>query len=157
MKIPTSEAAKRLGTHPANIVLHLSEMVGDLTDSWPELEEGLVETLRALKFKQEIQPPTPIPGPPVRERTVEEAPRSRTQMKVLDKLERHDKWGGTSVSLRTLRNNYCQGLGDLDEAVHALVDDGLLLGGDGRNGPFSLNPARKGEIERIVAGARRRQ
>ncbi|MFI5399074.1 MAG: hypothetical protein ACHQ9S_26380, partial [Candidatus Binatia bacterium] len=74
----------------------------------------------------------------------------------MDKLERHDKWGGTSVSLRTLRNNYCQGLRDLDEAVHALVDEGLLLQGDEREGPFSLNPARKGEIERIVDDARRR-
>jgi hypothetical protein len=41
--------------------------------------------------------------------------------------------------------------------VDQLVEDGLLLSGDSRHGPYSLNPGRKGEIEGLVARYRARR
>lgn len=155
MKIPTSDAARKLGIHPASFVLYVSEMVGDLSDCWPEVEEGFIETIRALKFTED-RPASPDAVQPDAERHEERFAKRRPQaeLRLLDKMERHDKWGGSSVSRRTLHNNYCQGVHDLDDAIDALVGEGLLIRGNQRD-TFSLNPARKGDIQQAVADARK--
>jgi hypothetical protein len=148
-KIATSEAARLLRDHPANVVRSLSEMVSSLQDCWPEVDEGFVDTLRTLRREvppgpsnQAVAPPSPTL--PV---TIPTPVSSETALRILDKLERKDKWGGNAIGWDTLRNHYCQGLRDLDDAVDELVEEGLLLSGANRRGPYSLNPARKGEID----------
>lgn len=149
--ISTSEAARRLRDHPSNVVRQLSAMVGSLDDCWPDLDHGLVETLERLRGANAKPQP--------RRKSEEEQPevgqerkpgRSHASLKVLDKLARKDKWGGNAVGWDTLRNHYCRGENDLDEAVEELVDCGLLLAGQTQGGPYSLNPARKGEIEGLI-------
>ena len=142
--------------HPGEFVLYVSEMVGDLSDCWPEVEEGFIETIRALRFAEEM-PTSPDAVQPAPEHQEERLAKRRPQaeLRLLDKMERHDKWGGSSVSWRTLHNNYCQGVHDLDDAIDALIAEGLLIRGNQRD-TFSLNPARKGDIQQAVAEARKR-
>ena len=153
-KISTSEGARLLRDHPANIVRSLSAMVGDLQDCWPDVDAGLVETLRTLRGvpptdrpKEAVVAPTKPPQQVAKAGVIG----SETTLRILDKLERKDKWGGNAIGWDTLRNHYCRDLHDLDEAVDELVDEGLLLPGDSRRGPYSLNPAKKGEIESRIA------
>ena len=150
-KISTSEAGRHLRDHPANVVRHLSEMVGSLRDCWPDVDVGFVETLRTLRrarFSDSPNQPVEEPTKPLQERSKGSFVKSASTLRVLDKLERKDKWGGNAIGWDTLRNHYCRGLDDLDEAVDELVEEGLLLPGDSRSGPYSLNPAKKGEIEK---------
>jgi hypothetical protein len=159
MKIPTTDAARKLGIHPASFVLYVSEMVGDLSDCWPEVDEGFIETIRTLRFADAADatpPATDAVQPASEPHEVGIAKRrSQAELRLLDKMERHDKWGGSSVSRRTLHNNYCQNVHDLDDAIDALVGEGLLIRGNQRD-TFSLNPARKGDVQQAVAEARKR-
>lgn len=138
-KISTSDAARRLRDHPANVVRDVSEMVTGLDDCWPELDEGFVDTLKTLRGVHRPEQidehtkgaePAIAPAPKLR--------RSSAALKVLDKLERKDKWGGNAIGWDTLRNHYCHGVGGLDDAVDELVRDEFLgssrirVGGESR-------------------------
>ena len=156
MEIKTSEAASRLGIHPLNLLLKLFPMVGSIDDCWPGLEEGYVDTIRTLGDggqRPTSQPAAPLPGP-----TPEQPPADplagldRGCVRVLEKLWRKDRWGGRAVAWETLHNHYCQDVDNLEEAIEDLVKRGLLLN-HSRHGPFSLDPGRKGDIERIVRSA----
>jgi len=149
-KISTSDAARRLRDHPANLVRELCEMVGSLDDCWPELEHGFVETLEKLRGGAKEAKSLESRKAVTHEQREQKPRRSPASMKILDKLARKDKWGGNAVGWDTLRNHYCRGERDLDDAVDQLVEDGLLLAGENHDGPYSLNPARKGEIEELV-------
>lgn len=126
-------------------------MTGSLDDVWPTIDDALVETIVQL-----VQGPQPGQRPAgqdfkVERSTAVSSPRvSESAAKVLDKLERRNQWGGNQVNLDTLRNHFCQGVPRVDEAIEELLDQGLLLSGGHRKGPFSLDTRRKGEIDAIV-------
>ncbi|MBI3291718.1 MAG: hypothetical protein HYZ73_02755 [Elusimicrobia bacterium] len=48
MNIAIHIAANKLGTHPFNLILRVSQMVSSLNDCWPEIDEGLVDTIRTI-------------------------------------------------------------------------------------------------------------
>ena len=174
MRIPTVEAAKRLGIDPGTLILRVSELVGDFTDCWPEIDEGFVDTLRQLEggFESVREAPAPAEeSASLRRESPEDpgvhpadasggpspaAPRSRSdpaRFRVLDKLERQERWGSKTVNWDTLRNHWCRGVERLEEAVGQLVDERLLSVaeyGNRRRGPFSLNAARKRAIQRLL-------
>jgi len=157
-KISTSDAARRLRDHPANVVRDVSEMVTGLDDCWPELDEGFVDTLKTLRGvhqPEQIDEHTKSAEPAIA--PASKPRRSSAALKVLDKLERKDKWGGNAIGWDTLRNHYCHGVSGLDDAVDDLVREEFLLAGESRDGPYSLNPARKGEIESLVEEWRRKR
>ena len=85
---------------------------------------------------------------PVSEEIAEElSPAQEAKLRILDKLERADRWGGNTVSWDTLRNHYCRGVEALEEGLKALIDEDLVVvaeRGTARKGPFSLNPGEKG-------------
>ena len=156
MKIRTSEAAVRLGVHPLGLVLAVRPMVGGIEDCWPEIDDGFVETLRAAGYGQSESARAARHGDGAKQPSGS-APAvspvlsvSHAAAEVLDKMSRQDKWGKNTVSLDTLRNHYCRTVSNVEVAVDELVDREFLLVEGGRKGTYSLNPARKGEIDRNV-------
>lgn len=153
MKMPTSDAARELGVHPANLLLMLSGMVGSLEDCWPEVDRGLVDTALALDPSRRRQRGQEAEGEKIPDRESEsQAVKLRVSpdaARIIEKLWRHDKWGKATVTLRTLQNEYCKGVEDIDEAVKELRKIELLITGSSKD-TYSLNPAKKGEIENIA-------
>ena len=159
MRIRTADAARKLGLDVPAFLDAAARLMADLSEAWPEIDDGYVETMQQLyglgvaapEDEREALVPSDRVAPPV-------SPLQRARLRILDKLERSDRWGGNTVSLETLRNHYCQGIDAFDEALEQLIDENLVLiaeKGTKRRGPFSLNPARKGDIKREVAGARK--
>jgi hypothetical protein len=159
MRTKLANASQRAGMHPLNFLLATYTMVGGLEDAWPEIDDGYVETVLALRHSHAFigsQDATlPATKGATSARVVEtELPVSESAARVLDKLERGDRWGRNAISFDTLRNHVCRGIPSIDSAVDELVTEDLLVPGGGRRGPYSLNPDRKAEIERIVSQLR---
>jgi hypothetical protein len=159
MKVRTADAARKLGLTVAAFLDGAAGLMAELHEAWPEVDDGYVETMQRLyglaaedrEGEETEAPPVRRAGPPAVSQV------DRAKLRILDKLERADKWGGNAVSLDTLRNHYCQGVDGFDEALEKLLDDGLVLvaeKGSKRRGPFSLNPARKGVIQKELERVR---
>jgi hypothetical protein len=159
MRIPTSDAGRQLGLDVPAFLDAAARLLSDLTEAWPEIDTGYVETMQqlyglsppGLADEQDATTPTVTVMPPI-------SPCERARLRILDKLERADRWGGNAVSFDTLRNHYCQAIDAFDEALEQLIDSELVLvaeRGNRRRGPFSLNPARKGVIEKELAATRK--
>ena len=157
MKKPLHEAARELGCHPFNLVLDLSGMIGSLEDCWPEMDTGLIDSLRVinpvyrtqrgseeLDEQREVEPALPKEKP-------DELPVSTNAAHIIEKLRGNRKWGKAQVTWRTLQKNYCarSKKSDVEDAVRELHVKGFLLEGSNR-GPFSLNQSKTREIEEIV-------
>lgn len=157
MTISTAEAARRLGMSVAEFLDAVVSLVGNLSDAWPEIDEGYVATVRHVRGILPL-PPERDDGPVSEEIAEELSPAQEAKLRILDKLERADRWGGNTVSWDTLRNHYCRGVEALEEGLKALIDEDLVVvaeRGTARKGPFSLNPGEKGAIERQMARFRR--
>ncbi len=155
MKIPLHEAASRLELHPFNLLLRLSGLVSSLEECNPAVDDGYVETLRTLHGGFRAVSQANPDAPATMRRDKEPLGVSEGAARIIDKLERGDRWGGNSVSFDTLRNHYCRDVQDIQERVDELVERGLLSR-NGRRGPLSLNPAMRNEVERIVSALRTR-
>jgi len=134
-------------------------MVGSLEDCWPDVDDGYVETLLTLRPQKDY--PRDQGGGSIESarRPEQKSELSRLGLtesaaRVLDKLERQDRWGVNKVSFDTLRNHYCRNIADIDKVLEILCQQQLLLSHEGRRGPFSLNPAKKSEVEMIVKEVR---
>ncbi|MCX7014258.1 MAG: hypothetical protein NTW86_17185 [Candidatus Sumerlaeota bacterium] len=162
MTISTAEAARRLGVSVAEFLDAVVDLVGDLSDAWPQIDEGYVATVQQVrgilpldKTSGQPQGPAERDDGAVSEEMVEElSPVQEAKLRILDKLERAGRWGGNAVSWDTLRNHYCHGVEGLEEGLKVLIDEDLVVvaeRGTVRKGPFSLNPGEKGAIERQLA------
>ena len=151
MKRRTHEAAAVLGVHPLNLVPYLLELGVSFEAAWPEIEEDWVEAVRGLDWKRFRHPEGEVEGPAGHS----EAPPagmpsvSESAAQVVEKLWRQRHWGHNTVSWDTLHNHLCQHVRGLEEAVRGLILRGYLVAERPR-GPYSLNSAKKGEIERIA-------
>jgi len=155
MRTPTAEAAKRLGLTVPELFDLAAPLISDVSEAWPEIDVGYIETLQQIHglAPEQTEPPVRVAAAPKPHETEELSPVDEAKLGILDKLERQDRWGGNTVSLDTLRNHYCRGVADLEEALKELIDQDLIVVGEKgnkRRGPFSLNPAKKGDIEREV-------
>lgn len=150
-RIRTSDAARSLGMHPVEFILRLHEMVGSWGEVWPEVDSGYVETLRVM---------LKVPAGPSARATArlvataagnDGSPHGVSEIaaRVIEKMWRKDRWGDMGVSWETVNVHMMPGCGELASVLEGLERDGLLLA-KGRKGPFSLNPARKGDIEAIA-------
>lgn len=159
MKVRTAEAARKLGLSVPAFLDAAAGLMADLHEAWPEVDDGYIGTMQQLyglaaqerEGEETEAPPVRPTGPPPVSQV------DRAKLRILDKLERADRWGGNAVSFDTLRNHYCQGVEGFDEALEELLDDDLVRvveKGSKRKGPFSLNPARKGAIWKELARVR---
>ncbi len=150
MKRPTTEAARSLGLHPANLLLYLAGMGAEFGDVWPEVDDVWIDELRRQNWDRFGRPAasssgaTPPPPPPPASLGVSEA-----AAKVIAKLNHKRFWGSHTVNHEVLRNVFCQSIEGFDDALEELLQKGLLRN-EGRRGPYSLNESHSKEIERIA-------
>lgn len=154
-KISICEASARLKMHPSNFLILASKLVGTIEDCWPEIEEGLVETIISLKRPRYVgnnekenvhvdQPKTTIE---------KKLPISEEASIVLEKLFRKKFFGTNSVSLRTIKINLCRNVQNVENAIEELVKSGYLEH-QPRRDVYSLMPAKTHEIEEIAQAVR---
>ena len=150
MKRPTHEAARSLGLHPANLLLHLSSVGADFANVWPELDDVWIEEVRRHDWVRFGRPATNAAHPT----SAGLPPRnlSKSAERIIAKLVRKKSWGGNTVGLDTLKNHWCQAIPEFDRALEELLQ-AELLSTEGLRGPYSLNQSRSGEIERIARAA----
>lgn len=150
MKIRTSEAARRLGTHPSHLFLNVVALAPELTfsDVWPEIDEDLFQTVSALVHRGTSGPTERAKPNDLGHSIGREV--SDAAIRVLDKLSRQGKWGAVSVTIEALSNLAHVPERELEEVV-AELRKGDFLEQDGTGlGKISLDPAKGQEIERIV-------
>lgn len=151
MKRPTHEAAKSLGIHPTNLVLYLTYLGAPFEDCWPSVDDGWIDTLRqtykilANKSDQQL----PHHHSPVLSTSKTKHDLSESALKILDKLHRKKDWGSHTVSWRTIHNDYCPKVPNLEDALEELQKLNLVVGSS-INDPLSLNPAMKKQIDELV-------
>ncbi|HKV05325.1 MAG TPA: hypothetical protein VJO53_09490 [Candidatus Acidoferrales bacterium] len=152
MKRPTAEAALSLGLHPANLLLYLSEMGFAFEDIWPAIEETWIEAVRAkdwTKFAAPKQKESDSAPPTPQTRPIADLGVSEEAGYLLEKLWRNDKWGGAQVSVEAMQKHTHLDSEKLATAIKELIKRQLLVQ-HGTPGPFSLNPGRRSEIDRIA-------
>jgi len=153
MKQPIHKVGIIVGLHPFNLMLHLAEIGAPFEEIWPDVGNSWVESLRA-KDRQKFG----ALGTDVR--TAQQVPELKSQepldlgvseiaARVIEKLWRNDKWGNAYVSPESIQKHTHLGSSDLSIAIKELVRIDILLS-QGHSGPYSLNPARRGIIERIA-------
>jgi hypothetical protein len=150
MKIKTHEAARSLKLHPFELMLYLAEMEVGIEDVWPEIDQDIIDTIRAQDWTKFCK----IDGGRS-DRIQQIVPESKFKVspsasQVILKLWRKGHWGVNAISIETLRAHHCQHVPNLDEALDELSRKGYLHSPQGNNGRHSLNPSRKAEIDRIA-------
>jgi|ERR1035441_3210250 hypothetical protein len=151
MKKRTTDAARSLQLHPFNLMLHLVEINASFEDVWPEIDDDWVETVRGQDWSKFGNKAAQARGlsETTKNKHHTDLGVSKEAAKVIEKLYRQKKWGKEAVGMDTLRNHYCQQVHALKEVIEELVQKELVLSPQS-DGPYSLNPKSKGDIERIV-------
>jgi len=142
MNIPLTEAAKKLGIQPIELVVALSPLVNDFSEIYPNVDDGLIQTVQEL-LQQLQQPleqqaedlPEPEKWPPL----------SDVEKACLVKLARKKFWGHRTISEDALRKSFFRDAQAPGKSIEELVKLGILL----RHGKheYSLNPQKKLMIE----------
>lgn len=154
MVIATTEAARRLGLHPAGLfqaLLRLDRTLG-FEDVWPNLDEGWVQTLQCAEGG------TPTAGlahiakasSTQRPRSAPAQALSEAALHVLDKLARRDKWGVAAVSKEALTNLTRLPGRTLEDAIAELRRSGLLDHDGTGLGTISLASSQRKRIESLT-------
>ncbi|HLI61973.1 MAG TPA: hypothetical protein VKV05_01140 [Terriglobales bacterium] len=147
MKLLLSEAARSLGVHPLNLLLYLGELEGlQFDEIWPDVDESWIQCIKEIhhgefELRQDLDH-SRAAGACLSPDLGDEA------MVVIEKLWRHNKWGVARVSIEGMQNITHLGSNELKAAVEQLRDAGLLLSPS--EDTYSLNSAKKGEVEALV-------
>jgi hypothetical protein len=149
MKRRTTDAARSLKLHPFNLMLHLVEVDASFEEVWPEIDDDWVEAVRGQDWHKFGSKTTQAENlSEIKNKQQADLGVSMDAAKVIEKLWRQKKWGKDSVSMETLRH-YCHQVHALKEVVEEIVQKELVLSPQS-DGPFSLNPKHKGDIDRIA-------
>lgn len=152
MKRPMPEVALTLKMHPTNLLLHLSERGFSFEDMWPEIEETWVEGVGAKdwsKFAASKQKkPTAVAQPAKSPQSLELGVSDEAGF-LIEKMWRNERWGSAYVSVEAIQKHTHLDAEEMKKAIYELVKKELLLS-QGPLGPYSLNPSRQSEIERVA-------
>ncbi len=148
MNRPTHEVAASLGLHPSSLFLYLAEMDLSLEDIWPKVDTDWVEALKARDWQRFGRRVDHVAHAPTDRTQSSSGIHSRGALLVIEKLRRNGKWGGARVSFECLQKFTHLPAEELKVAVHELADKEFLLA-HGSSGPYSLNPKRRADIERL--------
>ena len=151
MIIKLQEASRQLAIHPLNLLLKIYPMVGNLGDCYPELDNGLVETVKELgvqHHRDSGRPVAPTTAPIKAAEPTGEVELSAGAQKVIEKLWRGDHWGRMAVSRASL-NHLCRNVSDLESVLEELIKKKVVLT-QTKQGPFSLNTKFKSSIESVA-------
>jgi hypothetical protein len=148
MKIPIAEAARRLRLHPCELVLEIAQIATSFDDLYPEVDEGVVETLKQMHPELFVKPSRAIDR--ATEVSFQPFPRfSKDAEDIVYALSRKKHWGTNTVPEATLKNHYCRDLQNFDYAVKELLRVGILTS-ERPHGPFSLNPKAKVQVDAVI-------
>lgn len=142
MKIPLTEAAKKLNVHPIEVVVALAPLVSNFFEIYPDIDKGLVQTLGEL-LHQPRERQAEVPHKPEKLLQLSEIEKA-----CLEKLARKKFWGHKAISEDVLRKNFPRGSVAPDKSIEKLIElDILVLHGKHK---YSLNPQRKEIIDLIT-------
>src|SRR5258707_722135 len=135
MAIKIIDASKDLKIHPMNLILALSHLVPNLDDCWPEVDEGFIETIKPMNLVTASRSQSEKHVSKKEETATIQSKFSVSvsegAARIVDKLERTDRWAGNRISWDTLRNHYCQAVRNIEEAAAELKDKELILVSEG--------------------------
>ena len=155
MKRPISEVSNMFMVHPANLLVYLVELLVPIEECWPDIDDSWLQALKGKDWGKFGSKLVSIEKSSVAIGRLTVDTLSSTTLRILDKLHRKRYWGCATVPLQAIRNHYCQGTSDFEEALEGLKYlDYLKI--DNRGKDVSLNPHKKGEIEEIVKNLRRK-
>lgn len=97
-------------------------------ESYDGILSNLEESFRILRKKMEL---------------------SIDENRVLSALYTRKFWGGRTVSMATIKNHLCEGVGDLEETLDSLVRRKLLVR-TSKDGPVALNVVEKASIDNLM-------
>jgi len=143
----TIEVSRALGLHPANLLLYLAELGANFDDVWPEVDDAWVGALRTKhwqRFGEKVKGAVSVPP----SSTATRLGVSKDAALVVEKLWRNGRWGSATVSPESMQKHTHLTSDRIDRAIVELRKEGLLLC-QGESGPYSLNPGKRAEIERI--------
>ncbi len=142
MKIPLAKAAKKLDIHPIEVVVTLAPLVNNFSEIYPDIDEGLVQTLGEL-LHQPRERQAEVPHKP------EKLPQlSEIEKACLKKLVRKKFWGRYTVSENVLKKSFLRGSVTPDKSIKKLLELNILvLHGKHK---YSLNSQRKDIIDLIT-------
>ncbi len=144
MKQPTHQIARELGVHPANLIFRLAALGAPFDEVWPEVDASWIDAVRQSAWEQ-----FGLSRPQTSRTNVAPPPISSSAIQVLSKLWRQRCFGSHTASLDVIKNHWCKTTPNVEEAIRELGEVGYLQI-EGSRGPYSLNSARSGEIERIA-------
>jgi hypothetical protein len=162
MKTKTCDVARALSMHPARILLHAASINPELTfeDVWPEIDQALLDAMSLHPDYQTIQEARLPAGTYLRAFVTKESPQgiarkpdvgnSGSSVRVADKLYQQRKWGNTSVTLDTLVNMTHLPSHEVEKAITELRTRRLLDFDRAEQGQYSLNSAKRREIELLI-------
>ena len=150
MKVESHKAAAQFGLHPANLALYLRELGAGFEDSWPCIDEEWVAAVQGTywqRFRQKTSAEAEIDKPKTQITTG--VPLVRGAALVVEKLWRNRKWGAAHVSHEQVQKHTHLPAHELDSALLQLTEKGIIIS-HGRDGPYSLNPSKRTEVERLA-------
>jgi len=148
MKISLTEAAKKLDMHSFELVVALAPLVIDFSDIYPDVDEGLVQTVQQELLRQPQQP---------LERQAEGLHKARERPQLSDneksclaKLARKKFWGHRTISENALRKSFLRESKAPDKSIEKLVRLGILIQHEKHK--YSLNPRKKKIVLDLISG-----
>lgn len=149
MKVPLIRAAERLGLHPGEVVVRLARLTGSFEDLFPDLEEGLVETLEQLikprGQDQDKHSDKEVSADVIHEPQIDLSEAAR---QIARALSQKKYWGNNSVPVDALKNGYCTKVQGLETELEELIQQRIVIRKQSR-GPVSLNPNAKGALKKL--------
>ena len=144
MKTDTRIAARELGLHPAELLVRLwnKKLVYTLEDCWPQIDQGLIETLSQVEGLPR-RPPVSQPDPAL------DSSLSPLQMQIIHVMNKRKHWGHNRIGEDQLKKFLPQGTDsrNLHKALKKLHAQGLVLE---QNNGYSLNTHKKADIDRYL-------
>jgi hypothetical protein len=158
----TSEVAGTPSMRPARNLFHAAAINQELTfeDVLPEIDQTVPDIMSLRPDQQAIPEPRLAAGTYLRAVVTKEPPNgtarrpdvrsSSTSVRVADKLYQQRKWGGTSVPFDALVNITHLPSHEVEKAVIELRARKLLDSDRAEQGQYSLNSAKRKEIESLI-------
>jgi hypothetical protein len=158
----TSEVAMTLSIRPARILLHAAGIDPEITfeDAWPEIGQTPPDIISLHPDDQTIREGRLPAGSYLRAVVTKESPqgiarrpdvpRTSLSARVADKLYQQRKWGNTSVPFEGLVHMTRLPSHEVERAIMELRTRGFLDSDRAEQGQYSLNSAKRREIELLV-------
>ena len=156
----TKVTAKALGIHPGEFVTILATLGIEFDDAWPEVDEGLIQTISTMLKKRPA--PTPIPKAAatlasavktaIETGQTQEPALTDGALYVLEKLYTRGKIDKHGMKRQSIKHQWGRSSHTFDNDFDLLLDRGLIIAVE--RDCYSVDSHRKTEIERLIRRTR---